>query len=53
MDARHRDRVGEHHRTHWCSRVRPLRSHGTLDGRDPFAGILGSPQLATAHRAGA
>jgi hypothetical protein len=51
--AMHRDRVGEHHRTHWFSRIRPLQSRGTLDGRDPFARVLGSLQLASAHGAGA
>jgi hypothetical protein len=35
-----RDRVGRHHRTHHFARIRPIRSRGTLDGRDPFAGLL-------------
>jgi hypothetical protein len=43
--AMRRDRQAERHETQWFSRIRPLASAGTLDGRDPYAGLL-EPALA-------
>ena len=39
--AMREDRANGHHRTEWFSRIRPLSESGTLDGRAPFAGLLG------------
>jgi len=38
--AMRRDKAGEHHRTEWFLRLRPLQERGTLDGAAPFAGLL-------------
>lgn len=46
-EAMRRDRLAERHATNRFLRVRPRTSTGTLDGRDPFAGVLsrGAPAL--------
>jgi hypothetical protein len=40
-DAYKVDRAEQRHATEFFVRFRPLHSEGTLEGRDPFAGLLG------------
>jgi hypothetical protein len=45
-DAMRRDVAEQRHRTNRFLRIRPRATRGTLDGRDPFAGLLARDAVA-------